>query len=318
MKRRTRIARTPHGRLLLGDCADLLKKQRSGSVDLIVTSPPYGDNRRTTYQGVKTGEYVTWFVPIARQMYRVLKDDGSLILNVKERVIKGERGTYVIELILAMRQLGWRWTEEYVWTKKNSYPGKWPNRFRDAWERCLHFTKQRQFRMYQDEMKIPLGKWAERRLANVRPYDLIRQTSAVGSPFGKKVANWIGKTHVYPTNVLNLATESRNRGHSATFPVSLPENFIRLFTCPGDTVLDPFIGSGTTALAAIGLERRYVGIEISADYFDLAAGRLLAFEHLQSNTDLSGGAPRKVAASRADVGRRKTAIRRVAAARSRS
>jgi len=267
---RTTTARTRHGRLLLGDCLRLLKKQRSCSVDLIVTSPPYGDNRKTTYSGVRATEYVQWFLPIAEQMKRVLKDDGSLVLNLKERVTNGERGTYVLELILALRAQGWLWTEEYIWHKKNSYPGKWPNRFRDAWERCLHFTKQRHFQMYQDEVKVPLGSWAETRLATSRPYDQVRQQSKVGSPFSKKVSNWVGRSHVYPTNVLVLATESRNRGHSAAFPIALPEHFIRLFTKTNDLVLDPFMGSGTTAIASIKLQRRYVGIEISRTYFRVA------------------------------------------------
>jgi site-specific DNA-methyltransferase (adenine-specific)/site-specific DNA-methyltransferase (cytosine-N4-specific) len=68
----------------------------------------------------------------------VTKSSGSFVLNIKERAINGERHTYVIELILMMRKLGWLWTEEYIWHKKNSYPGKWPNRFRDSWENPLY------------------------------------------------------------------------------------------------------------------------------------------------------------------------------------
>ena len=117
----------------------------------------------------------------------------------------------------------------------------------------------------------PLGSWAERRLASLKEYDLIRIPSRVGSPFGKNVSNWKGKTHVYPTNVLVLATESRNRGHSAAFPISLPEHFIKLFTAPGDLVLDPFLGSGTTAIAALKNDRRYLGMEVSRKYFLLAS-----------------------------------------------
>ena len=92
------------GRVLQGDCLELLKRQRTSSVDLIIPSPPYADNRRTTYTGVKASDYVDWFLPIAKQLKRVLKDDGSFILNIKERVAQGERGTYVLELILALRK----------------------------------------------------------------------------------------------------------------------------------------------------------------------------------------------------------------------
>ncbi len=261
-----------NGRLLLGDCGELLRKEPAGSVDLIVTSPPYADNRRRTYSGVPVGKYVDWFLPISKELHRVLKEDGSFVLNIKERVVNGERGTYVLELILALREQGWLWTEEYVWHKRNCYPGKWPNRFRDAWERCLHFTKSKHFRMFQEAVKVPIGTWADTRLAKLSQTDLTRDESRVGSGFGKKVSNWLGKSDVYPTNVLHLATESSNRQHSAAFPLALPKWFIKLFTQRGDMVLDPFLGSGTTALAALDLERRYIGMELNPTYLAVASG----------------------------------------------
>jgi len=261
-------------RILLGDCRKLLAKERPKSIDLIVTSPPYGDNRKSTYKGVPTGDYVEWFLPIGDELKRVLKDRGSFVLNIKEHVVRGERSTHVIELILALRRQGWFWTEEYIWHKRNSYPGKWPNRFRDGWERCLHFTKQRDFRMYQDAVRVPIGDWAPRRLARLSEADRGRDPSGVGSPFSKRVANWVGKTHVYPDNVIHIATESRNRGHSAAFPLGLPEYFVRLFTKPGDLVFDPFLGSGTTALAALRLDRHYLGIELNPIYCKAARASL--------------------------------------------
>jgi DNA modification methylase len=96
----------------------------------------------------------------------------------------------------------------------------------------------------------------------------------VQSGFGKKISNWVGRELAYPTNVLPLATECGNRNHSATFPVELPSWFIRLFTQPGDMVLDPFIGSGTTAIACVELDRKYVGIETNPDYIQVAHQRL--------------------------------------------
>jgi site-specific DNA-methyltransferase (adenine-specific) len=143
--------------ILHGDCLDVLSQLPDNSIDLIVTSPPYADQRKHTYGGVCADNYVDWFLPIAAQLKRVLKPTGSFVLNIKERVVEGERHTYVLELIIAMRKQGWRWTEEYVWHKRNCYPGKWPNRFRDAWERCLHFTLEKQFAMYQDEVRVPMG-----------------------------------------------------------------------------------------------------------------------------------------------------------------
>jgi site-specific DNA-methyltransferase (adenine-specific) len=102
----------------------------------------------------------------------------------------------------------------------------------------------------------------------------MRDESKVGSGFGKNVSNWVGRKMAYPTNVLHLATETSNRNHSAAFPVSLPEWFINLFTIEGDMVLDPFVGSGTTAIAAKQLGRKYIGIDIEREYCELAVSSL--------------------------------------------
>ncbi len=261
-------------RLIHGDCREVLKTLPDDSVDLVFTSPPYADRRASTYGGIKPDDYVAWFLPISAELLRVLKPTGTFILNIKERVVNGERHTYVIELILAMRKQGWLWTEEFIWHKKNSYPGKWPNRFRDAWERLLQFNKQRKFNMYQEEVMVPMGEWAQRRLKNLSDTDQVRDTSRVGSGFGKRVANWVGREKAYPTNVLHLATETRNKNHSAVFPERLPEWFIKLFTQPGDWVLDPFMGSGTTNRVAQRMGRNSIGIEILPSYFELAQSQL--------------------------------------------
>jgi len=262
-------------RIIHGDCEEILKEFPDDYIDLIFTSPPYADQRHQTYGGVKPDDYVDWFLPKAEQLLRVLKPTGTFILNIKERVVNGERHTYVIELILRMREQGWLWTEEFIWHKKNSYPGKWPNRFRDSWERLLHFNKQRKFNIYQEAVMVPIGGWAKGRLANLSETDRIRDESKVGSGFGKNVSNWVGRGKVYPTNVIHMATECSNRNHSAAFPISLPTWFIKLFTQPGDIVLDPFIGSGTTAIAAQQLGRNYIGIDICEEYCQMAEERLI-------------------------------------------
>lgn len=258
---------------ILGDCAEELKKLPDDSIDLIVTSPPYADRRRQTYGGVHPDEYVAWFLPISAELLRVLKPTGTFILNIKERVVDGERHTYVLELILAMRQQGWLWTEEFVWHKKNCYPGKWPNRFRDAWERLLQFNKTRNFRMFQETVMAPTGGWAKTRLRNLSETDRRRDESRVGSGFGKNISNWLSRDKAYPTNVLHMATECSNRNHSAVFPEALPEWFIKLFTEEGGQVLDPFMGSGTTLRVAHRLNRHSIGIEILRDYYDMFVER---------------------------------------------
>ena len=256
--------------ILPGDSLAALKSLPDSCVNLIFTSPPYADNRKKTYTGIPIKEYVKWFLPISSELKRVLKNDGTFVLNIKERTRNGERQTYVLELILEMKKQGWLWTEEYIWHKKNCYPGKWPNRFRDAWERCLQFNKQKKFKMYQEAVMIPIGDWSRKRLSKLSETDLIRDESKVGSGFGKNVSNWLGKERVYPTNVLHLATECANRGHSASFPLSLPTWFIKLFTQEEEVVLDPFLGSGTTAIACLNLNRHYIGIEAMDSYYKLA------------------------------------------------
>jgi len=255
--------------LHLGDCKEKLKLMEESSVDLIVTSPPYADQRKDTYGGIHHDKYVEWFLPISEQLLRVLKPTGTFILNIKEKVVDGERSTYVMELILEMRKQGWLWTEEFIWHKKNSYPGKWPNRFRDSWERLLQFNKDRKFNMYQEEVMVPMGDWAKTRLKNLSTTDKIRDNSKVGSGFGKNISNWLERDKAYPTNVLHLATECSNKNHSAAFPEELPEWFIKLFTKEYDTVLDPFMGSGTTLIVANRMKRHSVGIDIVPEYYDM-------------------------------------------------
>lgn len=255
--------------LYLGDCCDKLRDIPENSVDLIVTSPPYADQRKNTYGGISVNEYVRWFLPISKELLRVLKPTGTFILNIKEKVVNGERSTYVLELILEMRKQGWLWTEEFIWHKKNCYPGKWPNRFRDAWERLLQFNKSKHFKMYQEAVMVPTGDWSKTRLKNLSETDLRRDNSKVLSGFGKNISNWIGRDMAYPSNVLYMATECRNKSHSAAFPSSLPEWFIKLFTSEGDTVLDPFMGSGTTNLCALKMNRNSIGIEILPEYVQM-------------------------------------------------
>ena len=274
-----------NGRVLPGDCAEVLRMLPDACVDLVVTSPPYADARSRTYGGIHPDDYVAWFRPIGAELLRVLKPSGSFVLNIKERVVAGERHTYVLELIIALREQGWLWTEEYCWHKKNCYPGKWPNRFRDAWERCLHFTAGRRFKMNQDAVRVPMGDWANSRLRNLSATDQARDESKVGSGFGKNVSNWVGRDTVLPTNVLHMATECANRGHSAAFPLALPEWFIKLFTDPGDLVLDPFLGSGTTAIAAKRLGRRWLGIEMQPEYIAQAEEALAATEPILDAAD---------------------------------
>lgn len=256
------------------DCLETMKRMEDDSIDLVVTSPPYADRRKTTYGGIHPDKYVEWFLNISEEIKRVLKPTGSFVLNIKENVVDGERHTYVLELIIAMRKQGWLWTEEYMWHKKNSYPGYWPNRFRDGWERLLHFTKEKKFNMYQDQVKVPVSEGTKKRAQNLSEKDKTRVESSTGSGFGKNISNLVNKEMVLPDNVLHLATETSSKSHSAAYPEKLPEFFINLFTKPNDLVYDPFMGSGTTAKVAIDLNRNFVGSELSEEYYEVSQKRI--------------------------------------------
>ena len=269
-------------KILLGDSREVLKTLEDNSVDLIITSPPYADRRKNTYGGIAPKQYVEWFLPISEQLLRVLKPTGTFILNIKEKTDKGERSTYVLELILALRNQGWLWTEEFIWHKKNCYPGKWPNRFRDAWERLLQFNKTRNFNMYQEMVRVPVGDWASGRLKHLSETDKMRDNSKSGSGFGKNISNWLNRNMVYPTNVVQFATVCNNKNHSAAFPKELPEWFINLFTKKYDWVLDPFLGSGTTVEVAQRMERHSIGIEIIPEYVEMAKAKVKVLERTPS------------------------------------
>ena len=274
--RQSKLPPSRHSKIYHGDCLDIVEsgKIKRASVNLIVTSPPYADQRKQNYGGIHPDTYIQWFIPRAKALQTCLTPDGSFILNIKEKAVAGQRHTYVIELILELKRQGWLWVEEYCWHKKNCYPGKWPNRFRDSWERLLHFTKNKRFKMNQEAVMVPMGDWRHGRLRNLSATDRTRDKSKHGNGFGKKVENWVGREKAYPTNVLHLSTECGYQGHPATFPKALPEWFIKLFTDEGDTVLDPFAGSGTTLLAAQELGRRGIGIDVSSEYCNLMKERL--------------------------------------------
>jgi len=331
---------------LQGDCEKVLANFPENSIDLILTSPPYADARKGKYEGVPAAKYVDWFLPKAEQFRRVLKPKGTFILNIKEPAKDGERQTFVIDLILALRKQGWFWTEEFVWHKKNSFPGKWPNRFRDGWERLLQFNKTKKFRMFQNSVKVKMGDWAKPRLKKLSEKDREREHSTLND-FGVNLERFLSRKKAFPDNVLHLPsseefeelqesmaacegfrdfllslskleggrrivdklgqadvvkhvlnmlneletfgnvlhlpTECANKGHAAVFPVALPEWFIKLFTAADDIVLDPFSGSGTTALAAYRLGRHYVGVDVNETFVKLATDRLTLAKASQTN-----------------------------------
>jgi site-specific DNA-methyltransferase (adenine-specific) len=254
----------------LGDTRQLITRVQSESVNLIVTSPPYPGRD----DGVHPDDFVAWFMPFGDEFWRVLRQSGSLVLNIREPCLDGERHTCVLSLILAMRHRGWLWVDEYCWHKSDPMPGRWPNRLRDGWERCLHFAKSGGCAFYDEQVKIPIGDWAQRERLNID--DVIASERRTGSGARVRQAAWNDRTMVFPSNVLHFATVTRNVGLPYALPEQLPVFFIRLLTKENDLVLDPFLGSGTTAVVAERLGRRFIGFELGRRNVDIARRRLRA------------------------------------------
>jgi DNA modification methylase len=257
-----------------GDSREVLKRFPAKHFNLIITSPPYADSRKKHYDSISPDKYVDFLLSFHDEFFRVLSDDGSFVLNVKDKVVNGIRHRFVWHTIEALSEQGWHCVDDYIWIKPNAMPGYWPNRLRDEWEYCFHMTKQKHFTMYQDTVRRPMGDWAEIRLKNLNGKSNGRHDSENKSGFGRDLRNWVGKETVLPGNTISIPLVGKNMGHPAVFPVGLPEFFIKLFTKPGDNILDPFAGSGSTGLAAEKLDRNVVLVEVKDEYINTIKSRL--------------------------------------------
>lgn len=268
----------------LGNSLRTLTAIESNTCDLIICSPPYVQKRKGTYGGISEHSYVTWLMEISKQIKRILKPTGTFILNIKEGAKGGARQTYVYEWVLAMVNDGWIWTEEWMWRKTNSFPGKWCNRLRDGYERIYQFNKAKGFRMYQKEVMKPIGDWADN-IKKSKGYNEDKRVKTVtGSGFEVNYSNWLNKDKVLPDNVVTFGT-ARKKNHPAAFPEELPEFFIKLFTKKGDLVLDPFAGSGTTLFVAERLERDSIGIDQIKVYVNEIKKQIPKKQVYHRNTD---------------------------------
>ena len=260
--------------VFLGDSREVLKGFPNSHFNLIVTSPPYADARKNHYNSISPDHYVDFMLSFHEQLWRVLADDGSFVLNVKDKAVNGVRNRYVWRTIDALADAGWRCVDDYLWIKPNAMPGFWKNRLRDEWEYCFHMTKQKDFAMYQDAVRRPIGGWTEKRLAKLTGKSVGRHNSENNSGFGRDLRYWLNKETVLPGNTVSVPLVGKNMEHPAAFPVGLPEFFIKLFTKEGENVLDPFAGSGTTGVAAERLSRNVVLIDSERDYFQTMKDRL--------------------------------------------
>lgn len=272
--------RNENGILYYGDCKDvisnLLIDKHSAQVDLVFTSPPYAERRKNVYGGVPEEDYVSWFLPIGDLIKTLLRKEGSFFLNIKPHTKKGERSLYVYDLVIALRNtVGFLFVDEFCW-KKNPFPGMLKGRFKNAFEPIYHFSK-------------------------ISPNNIIFNPLACGTPIKKESVarsyrkqcgapeSGSGMTGMNTTNIRNLKISrpsnlidvnnvsnqfSNKMKHPATFPEKLVDFFIKSFSNEGDFILDPFAGSGTVALSAERLNRKWILIEKEEKYCDLIVKRI--------------------------------------------
>ena len=260
--------------ILNGDSRNQLK-HFAKNIDLIVTSPPYADARKKHYDSIHPDHFADWFMTFHEYFWNALKDTGSLVINIKDKVVDGRRHRFVWETILRLEKEGWFCIDDYIWHKTNPMPGYWPTRLRDGWEYCFHLAKQKKPYISQDSVKIPIGNWTKARLKNPSKNDLKRSNSSNESGLGRDLSKWIGKQTVLPSNVISLPLVGRNKKHPAVFPVELPEFFIKLLCPEKGIVLDPFAGSGSTGVAAIKQGMNCILVDKNMEYSLLSEQRII-------------------------------------------
>jgi len=257
-----------------GDCLERMKEIEDDSVDMILTSPPYANQRKNCYEGKHESEYVDWFLDFAKEFKRILKPSGSFFLNIKPHCVKGERALYVMKLVIAIKeQLGFRYTDEFSWTKLGVC-GKFNGRFKNAFEPVHHFTLEKGFTH---------NPYAVAKEATDESKARYKRKACGESKNGSGFAGMrkeIKSNLALPSNHIHFVQKSnqhtKQSKHPAVYPVELCEFFIKAFSDEGDIVLDPFMGSGTTGVAAKNLNRKFIGIELDEDYFDIAKKRIEA------------------------------------------
>ena len=269
------------GGAYIGDCLDLMKSIPSEKVDLIVTSPPYALTFKKEYGNVGADEYPDWFMPFAEEFHRILKEEGSLVINIGGSWRKGSptRNLYQFTLLQKLTTK-FHFAQEFFWYNpaKLPSPAEWVNvrriRVKDAveyiwWLSKSEFPKadnRRVLQPYSDDMKY-----------------IIKNGYRVKTrPSGHNITNKFQKDNegAIPPNLLIIGnTDSSSRyikecerngikPHPARFPKELPDFFIRFLTERGDIVMDPFAGSNVTGMVAELLKRRWIAIELAAEYLD--------------------------------------------------
>ena len=259
--------------LHLGDALEVARTLPDGSVDCIVTSPPYFGLRNYGADGqygteASPAEYVETMRALFAELRRTLADDGTLWLNLGDSYGPGKQRLGIPwQVAFALQDDGWILRNDIIWSKPNAMPESVTDRLSTRHEHVFMFSKSRHYWFDLDSVR------EERQHPAPTPY--VAKHAVNGPRFGGNAAS-IYATGEYqtagknPGDVWSIPTQPFPGAHFAVFPMALPERCILAGCKPGGSVLDPFSGSGTTGMAAAKHGRKYVGIDLNADYLDLS------------------------------------------------
>ena len=245
--------------LRLGDCLEVMKSLPSQSIDLTVTSPPY-DNLRT-YNG-----YSFDFEGIAKELYRVTKDGGVVVWVVGDATINGSETGTSFKQALYFKELGFNLHDTMIYEKDGiAVPDK--NRYQQSFEYMFVLSKGKPkcLNLISDRKNVSFGRKVTG--TNRNADGTTRKKSCFGNPIKEFGIRW---------NIWRIASTKGNvkTGHPAMFPEQLANDHIVSWSNEGDTILDCFLGSGTTGKIAKQLNRKFIGIEISLEYLEIAKKRI--------------------------------------------
>jgi DNA modification methylase len=261
------IFRTDLGSLIVADCLTVLRKLPDNSVDLVITSPPYdGQSKYGNGEKYEHDWYKNFFMSVTAEIFRVLNPTGSFILNYRSKRRGDERGTLQYEIIFWLREQGFLFCEDFIWGKPSPPPGRFNRYLKDAVEYCFQFSKGPRWQFFPEHCLSP-ARWdaKDRERRKKLAHNYVRANAPSGQ--GRKRVQ-AGPDMVRPSTLLHLEPDFSPNPvkHPARFPLALPTFFINLLTLPGQIVIDPFGGTGTTALAAEQLGRRWLVMEIDPKY----------------------------------------------------
>lgn len=269
------------GAAYLGDSLEYLRQMPDNTVDLIMTSPPFALERKKEYGNVSAEDYIQWFLTFATEFHRVLKDTGSLVVDIGGAWIKGQptRSMYHFELVSALSdKIGFHLAQEFFWynPSKLPSPAEWVTvrriRVKDAVNMVWWLSKtphpkadnRRVLKPYSDSMKKLLENGYK---AKLRPsgHDISENFSKDNK--GAIPANLIVLANTDSNGIyLRQCRENGIKPHPARFPHGLPEFFIQFLTDPGDLVVDPFAGSNVTGEVAESNQRQWLAFELTERY----------------------------------------------------